>query len=452
MVKKSLLVSAAVMVALTSACSNGSKQEAKSDPGTAPQQSQQTQQPAQPAVSKDPVELVLYSTAATSEEEVKQKYSDPIQKQFPNIKIKYIKKAAGTNIDELVAAGQQIDIYYESVNFFNTVTTYQLGYDMTDLIKKHNIDVGAFEPTMIDYAKAMSKNGGIYGLPVFTQNVILFYNKDIFDKFGVPYPKNDMTWDDLQELAKKLNRNDGGKQYLGFASSPSHTLRANQYSLTFLDPKTDKATINTAEKWKQIYQTYYVTPSADPGFKKTMVEALKNKLPYKDPFLKDRNLAMIAYLSELDWAASGSEGMNWDIAALPTFKDLPGVGSSAYPFYWGVTAQSKHKDEAMEVIKFLTDKDYQTKQARAGTMTSLKDDAIKKQLGLDSKYKDKNLSAIFYNKYAPMPVKSNYEGDAQKAFEDATHEAALGNTDLNTLFRKIEEGANKAVDAVKTKK
>lgn len=437
MLKKSFIYSSAAIMLLTSACSNGQESAAGTE--------------SQPSAGKEPVELVLYSTAATSEAEVKAKFSDPIEQRFPNIKIKYIKKGTGTNINELVAAGQTIDIYYESVNFFQTVSTYQLGFDMTDLIKKHNVDLGAFDPTMLDYAKAMSGNG-IYGLPVWSTNLILFYNKDIFDKFGVAYPTNGMTWDELNALAKKLTRSEGGKQYLGFAASTSHLLRANPFSLTFLDPKTDKATINTNEKWKQLYQTCFIQPSDDAGFRKAMTDSLNGKLPYKDPFLKDRNLAMIAYLSDLDWAGGGSEGMNWDIASLPTFKELPGVGSQAYPFYWGVTAQSKHKDEAMEVIKYLTSAEYQTKQARSGTMTALKDEAIKKQFGQDSKYKDKNLSAVFFNQYAPIPARSMYEPDAQKPYEDGVQTAALGAADLNTLFRSIEEAANKAVSDAKAKK
>ncbi|WP_179136014.1 ABC transporter substrate-binding protein [Paenibacillus sp. 32352] len=438
MIKKSLIVSTAMLVALTTACSSKQGAEGTSSDGNQKQ-----------GVSNEPVELVLYSTSATSEEEIKQKFSDPIKAKFPNITIKYIKKGTGTTIDEMVASGQTIDLFYESTNYFYTVDKYGLAYDMSDLIKKNNIDLSAFEPTMIDFAKNMSKNG-IYGLPVSSMNVILFYNKDIFDKFGVPYPKNDMTWEELAQVANTLTRADGDKQYLGFAASPAHTIKANQLGLNFLDAKTDKPTINTDEKWKQLYQTYYINTANNPGYKKAMV-GLKNKLPYKDPFLKDRNLAMIAYLSDLDWAAAGSEGMNWDIAALPTFKELPKIGSQAYPFYWGVTQQSKHKEEAMQVIQYLTSVEYQTKQVRNGTMTVLKDDAIKKQFAQDSKYKDKNTSALFYNQYAPMPVRSAYEGEAQKAYEDAIHEAALGDTDINSLFRKIEETANKAVDAAKAK-
>ena len=28
---------------------------------------------------------------------------------------------------------------------------------------------------------------------------MLYYNKDLFDKANVPYPSNDMTWDEYEE-------------------------------------------------------------------------------------------------------------------------------------------------------------------------------------------------------------------------------------------------------------
>jgi ABC-type glycerol-3-phosphate transport system substrate-binding protein len=36
-----------------------------------------------------------------------------------------------------------------------------------------------------------------------------FYNQDIFDEEGLPYPEADWTWDDLLELALKLTKRDG---------------------------------------------------------------------------------------------------------------------------------------------------------------------------------------------------------------------------------------------------
>ncbi len=46
----------------------------------------------------------------------------------------------------------------------------------------------------------------------------LFYNKDVFDKYGVPYPTDDWTWDDAIEAAQKLTvkNEDGTYECFGF--------------------------------------------------------------------------------------------------------------------------------------------------------------------------------------------------------------------------------------------
>jgi multiple sugar transport system substrate-binding protein len=76
----------------------------------------------------------------------------------------------------------------------------------------------------------------IWGIPWDSGALIMMYNKDMFDKAGVPYPdpKVWMTWDELIELSKKLTidmndktPNDAGfdparvKQY-GFLSNTGH--------------------------------------------------------------------------------------------------------------------------------------------------------------------------------------------------------------------------------------
>ena len=51
-------------------------------------------------------------------------------------------------------------------------------------------------------------------------NVILYYNKDLFDKAGVAYPTNDWTWNDMLAAAKKLTldtNKDGKIDQWGFA-------------------------------------------------------------------------------------------------------------------------------------------------------------------------------------------------------------------------------------------
>jgi ABC-type sugar transport system permease subunit/ABC-type glycerol-3-phosphate transport system substrate-binding protein len=48
------------------------------------------------------------------------------------------------------------------------------------------------------------------GLPWDGNANLVYYNKDLFDKEGIPYPAKDWTWDDFREIAKKLTKDYDG--------------------------------------------------------------------------------------------------------------------------------------------------------------------------------------------------------------------------------------------------
>lgn len=50
--------------------------------------------------------------------------------------------------------------------------------------------------------------GKLYALPIDNGAEAVYYNKELFDRAGVPYPKDDWTWDDLLEKARRLTRKD----------------------------------------------------------------------------------------------------------------------------------------------------------------------------------------------------------------------------------------------------
>lgn len=50
----------------------------------------------------------------------------------------------------------------------------------------------------------VSFDGRQYGVPLSVQGYILFYNKNIFDRFNIPYPKAPWTWREFIEVAKKV--------------------------------------------------------------------------------------------------------------------------------------------------------------------------------------------------------------------------------------------------------
>ena len=404
----------------------------------------------QTAADNTPAELVFYSTSADSEDSFNQRFGDPLRKKFPNFTIKYIQKATGTTLPELMAAGTQFDIYFDSIGNYMDGLNYNFQFDMTDLIREHKVDLNRFEPSVIDAIKQIS-GGKIYGLPVFTNNMITYYNKDIFDRFGVPYPKDGMTWDEMLELARRLDRTDSGKNFYGLAVSQSHILRLNPFSAPFVDPKTEKAAIVSNENWRKLYQTVFIAPSQNEIYKQKITD-LKNKLPYKDQFVKDRELAMLVYLSNY-FATNESDlaAMNWDMVSMPTFKELPGVGSQSYPTYFSITSMSKNKEAAMQAIKYLISDEYQLDASKKGIMTVLKSDSVKKAIGQETRFKDKNWKSIFYLKFAPIAPKTIYDIDVEKAYTAKLGDIAKGAIDLNTGLRTAEEEANKAIEALKKK-
>jgi ABC-type glycerol-3-phosphate transport system substrate-binding protein len=59
-----------------------------------------------------------------------------------------------------------------------------------------------------------ARDGKFYGLPTTGSCWLLFYNKDLFDAKGIPYPVN-LTWDEYLDLTKRLTYTEGGKKYWG---------------------------------------------------------------------------------------------------------------------------------------------------------------------------------------------------------------------------------------------
>ncbi|WP_282935963.1 extracellular solute-binding protein [Paenibacillus sp. RC67] len=419
-----LLVPSILLVSIT-ACSGGDKPSVGVKDSAAP---------AAFKMGTEPIELFIVSASGDSVESFNDRFQDLIAAKYPNVKLTYLPwKKEGPSIQEMITAGQQIDLYFDSIGIFSTVQNYQLQMDMTDLIKKHNLDLGSLEPVTVEAAKIASGGKEMWGVPVFNNNLVMYYNKDLFDKFGVSYPKEQMTWDELNELSKKLGRTDDSNVYVGYTTSANHALRMNQLSQPYLKQDGLKSAI-TSDNWRKYYETAFLTP-----YKASGLDAFTSKNNRMPNFLT-QEAAMFMYLSSAMFINKEYETLNWDMVPIPTFKDMPGVGSQPYPTFFSVTSTSKHKDEATEIVKYLVSEEVQMKLSKKGIMPVLNNDAVKKAFGQDSKFKSKNLKAVFTNKFASVPFKSKYDSLVEKTYNDAVGVAL--NQDINTALRSAEEKAN----------
>ncbi|UUZ96912.1 extracellular solute-binding protein [Paenibacillus sp. P25] len=391
-----------------------------------------------------PVEIVFYSTNGDSEASFNERWGDALRKKFPNWTFTYIQNQKGFSLNELITAGTKFDIYFESVAVFQSGKANDLWYDMTELIKKHNIDLSRFEPATLEAMKMMAGDQ-MTGLPVNMMTMGLFYNKDIFDKFGVPYPKDGMTWDQVAELSKKLTRNDGDKSYLGFVESELHVVRLNPLSIPLVDPQTNQSTLED-ERWRKMLQTLVLDTKQNAEVKDWILNANNGKMPGPGNFVGNQQAAMMGYLSNfMQTNSKDLEAMNWDIVSYPSFKETPGVGTQAYPTFLGITKFSEHKEEAMEAIKYLVSDEFQMESSRKGNMTSLKNEEIRKAIGQDGKFKDKNLKSLYYNKFAPAYPRTPFDSSIEGKPTEKIVDVLTGKMDLNTMLRTAKEESDKII-------
>ncbi|TVY08138.1 ABC transporter substrate-binding protein [Paenibacillus cremeus] len=415
------------------ACSASSSAPVSKDDSTAP---------ASAAAKKEPVELVVYHPfpADWPEDQFFKTFGDPIQKKFPHIKIKYITG----KLQDLITAGQRIDLIYVSIGASQAnILDTGLQSDISPLIKKYNYDLGRLEPTMVDAARKMAGGNGIYGLPVYVPPSAIYYNKDLFDKFGVPYPKDGMTWDELFEVSKKMTRSEGGASYYGFGSSYNHLALMNQQSIPLVT--SDKqATLDKDDRWKSFTDNllrFYRLP----GYEVFKTNQLSE--PYeRNRFFKDRNVAMFLATTALHNETEVGD-MNFDIASFPVFKDTPQAGPQPYPVYWYITSQAEKRDDAFEAISYLTSDEYQLKNIKEGNfLSALSNKSIREQFGTDNKlYKGKNVKALQPTNYSQLGSFNKYNSIVSGELNVGIRESVTNKKDTNTVLREAAERANKKI-------
>jgi multiple sugar transport system substrate-binding protein len=100
-----------------------------------------------------------------------------------------------------VSTGRAPDVY--ELNYENFVAYAKNGslFPLDDLIASGDIDASIYNKMAL---AAFSANGNQYGLPNCFSNVVLIYNKNLFDRAGISYPTDDWTWTDAMLAAKAI--------------------------------------------------------------------------------------------------------------------------------------------------------------------------------------------------------------------------------------------------------
>ena len=76
---------------------------------------------------------------------------------------------------------------------------------LDDLISSNKTDTSGYAGTL----ESIAIDGKTYALPYKTSSWVVYYNKDIFDAAGVPYPDGEWTWEEYYDIAGKLTSGEG---------------------------------------------------------------------------------------------------------------------------------------------------------------------------------------------------------------------------------------------------
>ncbi|MDM5330124.1 sugar ABC transporter substrate-binding protein [Neobacillus sp. CF12] len=206
--------------------------------------------------------------------------------------------------------------------------------------------------------KGLTYKDEIYLAPIVESSIALFYNMNLFSEAGIPFPSGDpnhpMTWDEVLEIAKKINNPAKGvigidpAQGFNVGEGPAYFKMPIlwQFGADVISPdgSTAQGYLNSKEALEalQFYQDLY---------RKHGVAAVEMPpAPFETDKLGMTILGSWA-ISELQQTPGFVLGEDYGVAPLPKGKHqvVPNGGWAL-----GISSKTKHPEEAWEFVKFAT--------------------------------------------------------------------------------------------------
>jgi multiple sugar transport system substrate-binding protein len=157
-----------------------------------------------PAPGGDRITLVW----ATDNNPVRQAQVDLFNKLNPDVYLMIDPANTGAEkviVQSLGGVGPDLFDSY-GIGSLETYVNAGIAWDVTEQFKEEGIELDKLIwPVAVP---SCVLEGRVYATPCNVNAQAIWYNKDVFDRYGVPYPRQDWTWDELIETAQKLTKRD----------------------------------------------------------------------------------------------------------------------------------------------------------------------------------------------------------------------------------------------------
>lgn len=358
------------------------------------------------AIAQDQVTLnwALWDWTATP---YYQPLIDAYEATHPNVKIEYT-DLGSTDYDtvlqtQLTGGASDLDVItIKDIPGYANLISANLLTPLDDYIKAQKIDPSIYGGVL----DALTVDGKVYSLPFRSDFWLLYYNKDLFDKAGVPYPTNDMTLDQFADMAEKVTSGFGADKVYG---THFHVWRSAVELPAIFDGK-HTVVDGTYDFLKPYYER--VLKLQDDGAVMSYAQLKTSNTHYSGPFYN----AQIASMPMGSWfiatqiakVKSGeSKAVHWGLAKYPHPDGVePGTTASTITGL-SVAANSKKQEAALDFVKFVSGPEGAAVVAKTGTFPAITTDDVLKTITSTPGFPDDQNSKdalVTTKRYLEIPV------------------------------------------------
>ena len=224
----------------------------------------------------------------------------------------------------------------------------------------------------------ISVDGKLYELPFRNDFWVVFYNKDIFDAKNVEYPTNDMTFEQYDELAKKVTDTTFGSQVYG---THYHTWRSAVQLFGVLDGKN-----SILDGKYDFFKPYYdmVLAQEDAQVCRNYADLSAEGLHYSAAF-SGGDVAMMNmgswFISTLMSSIKSGEYDaslcgNWGMVKYPHADGVEPGSTLGTITGLAVTSVSDQKDAAFDFVEWVSGEEGAKVMAETGNFPALMNDEV----------------------------------------------------------------------------
>ena len=288
------------------------------------------------------------------------------ERENPDIDVEFIHTPANyfQKLHLLFASNLPPDVLFLNNYYFPQYQHYDLLEDLTPYFKEE-INEGIFFSQAL---AAFERDGAVYAIPRDVSNVVIYFNKNLFNKYKLPHPSFDWKYSDMMSLAKSFKSLSQSPKIYGISFSEKSVfwlpfLSTNVEQKTNLYPYlTQRESVKILQEYADLANIYGVAP-------------LKKELSGQTQAQIFMNGKMAMYV-----------GGRWN---LPKFLEIKNFEWNVVPFPydgqlslmvpldasgWAISKKSKNKIEALKLLKFLTSAESIDKFSQSGLIVPARRD------------------------------------------------------------------------------